>query len=62
MHIDDGSQHVRADDERATPVSSADRARFWAGLNCHPQTEGRSTERWVPMPTRVLWRTTHDHE
>jgi len=61
MRTDDGDRHIRAD-ERAMRVSSADRARFWAGLNCHLETEGRSTERWMPMPARVLRRTTHDHE
>jgi len=62
MRTDNDSQHFRADDEWAMQVSSADRARFWARLNCHLESEDRSTERWAPTPARVLRSTTHDHE
>ena len=48
----------------ASPMSSADRARFWAGLNRFLEDEADSSGGGTPeaVPARVLRPPTYDHE
>lgn len=63
MSSHDDSQPTRADAlERAFPVTSADRARFWAGMNRFLETESADADTWAPDPSHsmVLRRTADD--
>ena len=48
----------------ASPMSAADRARFWAGLNRFLESETHAPRPWTPnlAPAHVLRRPAYDHE
>jgi acyl-homoserine lactone acylase PvdQ len=48
----------------ASPMSAADRVRFWAGLNRFLESETDPPRPWTPNlePVRVLRRPPYDHE
>jgi hypothetical protein len=61
------------DHDRSTPMdavapaftmSAADRARFWAGLNCFLESDAHLPRPWTPtlVTARVLRRPPYDHE